>query len=233
MGQTVALIPARGGSKGIPKKNIKFICGKPLIAWSIEQGLSAELVDRVIVSTDSEEIARVAKDYGAEVPFLRPAVHSSDRASTESVMLHLLDWFTEAGINRPEKLVLLQPTSPVRLAHSIDQALEQFAILKADSLLSVCEQRNFLWKRSAGSLESLYNYKDRPRRQDVLDRDRFWFENGSIYISRVDNFLEYKNRLFGHIVPFVMADEEGFEIDDQLDWLIVESLLANFLADEK
>jgi CMP-N,N'-diacetyllegionaminic acid synthase len=226
---TVALIPARGGSKGIPDKNIKEIGGKPLIAWSIEQALASSRIDRVFVSTDSQLIAEIAQDYGAEVPFLRPSYLASDTASTESVMSHFLDWFGANEERAPRRIILLQPTSPVRLPGRIDQSIEQFEAEKGDALLSVSEQRNFLWKYEDGKPKAFYDFTCRPRRQDIGDEDQFWFENGSIYISDVEQFIKNKNRLFGNIVAFPMSDAESFEIDEPIDWLLVEVLIKAYL----
>lgn len=153
----LAIIPARGGSKGIPKKNIKEIAGKPLIAWSIEQALNSSSIERVIVSTDCEDIAAVAREYGAEVPFMRPAHLANDTAATEPALLHTLEWLAEHENYHPDYTVLLQATSPVRKDDAIDSAIKKIIEKKADSLLSVCEFWHFLWENEDNP-KAYYDY---------------------------------------------------------------------------
>lgn len=222
--ENLVIIPARGGSKGIPQKNIKSISGKPLIAWSIERALSSQNVGRVIVSTDCDEIATCAKSYGAEVPFMRPDYLGSDTATTESAMLHALEWLEQNEDYAPDNTILLQATSPIRHKDTIDNAIQQFVEQDANSLLSVCEFWHFLWQ-GRSEPKALYDFENRPRRQDILPSDVKLKENGSIYITKTDDLHKYKNRLCGRIVPYVITEEESFEIDTLLDWLIVEAIL--------
>ena len=141
----IAIIPARKGSKEILNKNIKIIGGKPLIAWTIEQALSSKKISRVVVSTDSTEIAKISENYGAEVPFLRPEKFATDSATTEEVLLHAVEALSVSNNNNA--IVLLQPTSPVRLKRSIDSAIYKFEKERADSLVSVNSTKNFFGKK--------------------------------------------------------------------------------------
>lgn len=222
---SLAVIPARGGSKGVPGKNLRTLAGKPLIAWTVEQALACSDIGTVVVSTDSPEIAGVARSCGAEVPFMRPGDLATDTAPTEPVMRHALDWYSEAGRDF-SSIVLLQPTSPLRLADTLGRAFAQFEDEGTDSLLGVVENHHFFWRRSADGAEALYDFANRPRRQDLTDAHRWYRETGSIYISRTDAFRRSGNRLSGTISLFVMDEREGWEIDTETDFTILEALFA-------
>jgi N-acylneuraminate cytidylyltransferase len=219
----VALIPARGGSKGIPGKNIKVINGKPLIAWSIEHALAAKFIDRVVVSTDSDDIASVACSYGAEVPFTRPVDLSGDTASTESAMLHFCNWASQNGW-QVDNLVLIQCTSPVRAAGRLDDAIRFFISGEYDSLVTVSPSHRFFWKNPDKPVAS-YDIANRPRRQDIPPAERLLIETGSLYITRVTRLLETGNRLCGKIALYETPEEEAYEIDSVLDFDICETML--------
>ena len=225
MTKTVALVPVRSQSKGIPDKNIREIAGKPLVNWTIDHCLASDTVDRVIVSTDSEEYARIARQAGAEVPFLRPEDISSDTSSTESVMLHLDDYLREQGYDY-DAMVLAQATSPIRRPGLIDSCVRRWAETSADSLLTVTLNESFFWRCSESGLEATYDYMNRPRRQDVATRDILYRETGSIYVTSRRILQATGNRLGGRIESFETSKLESFEIDDLEDWLIVESILA-------
>lgn len=228
---TLAVIPARGGSKGIPGKNLKPIADKPLIAWSIEAARQARTPMTVLVSTDDPDIRSVAEQYGAECPFLRPAELATDTAATEPVLAHALDWYAERG-DKFDTLVLLQPTSPVRLPGTLDAAMRQFAEKQADSLLGVVENHHFFWSDPAAP-RALYDYRNRPRRQDLTAAQRWYRETGSIYVTRTAAFRESKNRLSGRIAMFLMAEEEGWEIDSLTDFAAVEAILKRVSHDHR
>ena len=220
----LCIIPARGGSKGIKNKNILPIAGKPLVAWSIEQALNCELIDRVVVSTEDKNIAEIAEKYDAEVPFFRPVELATDTCPTESVLIHAVRQLQKENYD-PEAVMLLQPTSPIRKPGQLQKAIELFRNEKADSLVSVCEEHPFFWKGLTDS-RPLYNYKKRPRRQDIASSDRWFCENGSIYMTKTDLLLETENRLGGRIVLFQMERSEGFDIDTLDDFLVVEAILG-------
>ena len=138
-GETIlGLIPARGGSKGLPRKNIKLLLGKPLIAWTIEQALASKYLDKVVVSTDDEEIAKISKKYGAEVPFIRPKELATDKTKGIDVVLHTIRWMEENGKSY-DFLMLLQSTSPLRTFEDMDKAIELLFLKKAKAIVSVCE----------------------------------------------------------------------------------------------
>jgi CMP-N,N'-diacetyllegionaminic acid synthase len=221
----IAFIPARGGSKGVPKKNIQILLGKPLIAWSIEQALSSKFIDRVIVSTDCPKIAEVAIDYGAEVPYMRPDSLSNDTATTESAMLHCCEYLSERD-ELPELFMLVQCTSPIRSKEIFDLAITHFKSENLDSMLSVNKYHHFTW-RDTSSPKASYDYKNRPRRQDINPENQDYLETGSFYITKTDALIESKNRLTGKIGMFITPENEGYEIDTDIDFMICEELMKN------
>jgi N-acylneuraminate cytidylyltransferase len=222
--KVLAFIPARGGSKGLPGKNIKNLAGKPLIAWSIEQAKASNIIDRVIVSTDCSKIAEVATQYGAEVPFYRPDNIAGDNATTESAMLHCCEYLRDRD-ELPDYIVLIQATSPVRSAGQFDEALAYIVNNKFDSLLSVSKSHRFTWKNHANKPVASYDFMNRPRRQDISDAEQVFLETGSFYITRINQFMETKNRLCGTIGLFETPEDESYEIDTMVDFTICEEIL--------
>jgi CMP-N,N'-diacetyllegionaminic acid synthase len=225
----LSIIPARGGSKSIPRKNLRVVAGKPLIVWSIEQALAAKLVDRVVVSTDDTEIADIAMRAGAEVPFLRPAELATDTAPTEPVLLHALDWLEKNDAYHPKAVLLLQPTCPVRKVGTLDRALRLFDDQEADSLVGAREIHPFLW-RGVQSPKASYDFMNRPRRQEVVESDRLFEETGSIYITKTELLRCTGNRLGGKIALFCMDGDESWDVDVEADLRVVDALLAKEIA---
>jgi len=218
--KTIAFIPARGGSKGIPRKNIKLFAGKPLIVHSIEQALSTEGIDAVVVSTDDSEIASLSRNAGAEV-IMRPDFLSGDSASSESAIAHALEELEKQG-KAIERVVFLQATSPLRPKNGIAQALSIFDDGKFDTLLSISPTHRFFWKIQENKLIPEYDYLNRPCRQDILPEDIRYVENGSLYIFSTDHFKKVGNRLGGKIGYVVFDEEYSYEIDSEYDFKILE-----------
>lgn len=223
---TYAVIAARGGSKGIPRKNLVDICGKPLLAWTVEQACAAVGVDRVAVSSDSEEILTVARRAGA-VGVLRPRMIAGDTASSESAWIHALDAL-EAEFGRCDRVVALQATSPVREPGDVSAALEMFDRDGLDSLLSVSEVEDFFsWRIDCNGVAQAVNYdwRDRQRRQDIEPR---YLENGSFYIVRSVLLRETNNRLGGKIGLFPMSREKMFQIDRPEDVTLCAAIMKGY-----
>lgn len=227
----LAIIPARGGSKGLPRKNVLEFGGKPLIAWSIDAALACLPSSHVIVSTDCIEIAEIAQKYGASVPFIRPQELACDNTPTEPVMMHALNFVSEMGLPDLDAVILLQPTSPVRLDSSLSRAILQFENEKADSLLSVCHDHHFYWN-DISSPKASYDIDRRPRRQDILPKNQNYRENGSIYITKTNLFRRNLNRLGGKISMFIMTQEESWEIDSPLDFRVAKTFLESIIAND-
>ena len=223
----LAIIPARSGSKGLSDKNIKSINGKPLMAWSIEAGLKSKYIDRLIVSTDSEKYAEIAKDFGAEVPFIRPDNISTDESSRKDVIKHALDFFRRKN-KLYDYIVFLEPTSPLTTETDIDKSIEKLLLDKsAESIvgvsLSEASHPDFLVNLKNGFLNFIYeNQKSSViRRQDLED---LYFYDGTLYISEVDKYLEkefYHEKTLGYVTP----KWKSLEIDDMYDFIMVEAIM--------
>jgi len=210
----VAIIPARGGSKSIPKKNIMDFCGKPLIAWSIEQANSCEKISGVYVSTDDKEIAEVSVGFGAKI-IERPAALATDTASSEAALVDAIDQIEKAE-GKVDVVVFLQATSPLREPADIAGALDLFFEQDADSLFSGAILDDFLiWGNVNGEFTSLnYDYRNRGIRQN---REKQYVENGSIYIFKPELLKKTNNRLGGKMLVFEMDFWKSWQIDTYED----------------
>ncbi|MBT7771800.1 MAG: acylneuraminate cytidylyltransferase family protein [Rhodospirillales bacterium] len=222
--EILAIIPARGGSERVPRKNVLPFAGKPLIEWTIEDALSANRVSRTIVSTDDAEISAISRSAGAEVVD-RPAELSLATSSSESALVHVLEDLWTREHYQPELIVFLQATSPLRRSNDIDRAVEQLLEEEADSLLSVnsIPGPGFLWHRKERySTPFNFDPQNRPRTQEFAEE--YFAENGSIYVFRREILEEFGCRLGGRITVFHQPLEYGFEIDNPSDMKIMQTL---------
>jgi CMP-N,N'-diacetyllegionaminic acid synthase len=223
--RTLAVVAARGGSKGIPHKNLIDLCGKPLIAWTVLQAAAARGVDVVAVSSDSDAILAAAEAAGA-VGVRRPADISGDLASSEAAWLHALEQ-VDGKLGPFGRIVALQATSPIREASDIDHALDAFERDKLDSLLSVCEVEDYFnWHVGKDGPEPInYDYHDRRMRQQIEKR---YLENGSFYVFIPSLLREQKNRLGGRIGMHVMERHKMFQIDRPEDIRLCAAIMSSY-----
>ncbi len=226
----MALIPARGGSKGLPGKNIRPLLGKPLIAWSIEQALSSRYLDRVIVSTDYEDISEIAKKYGAEVPFLRPAELAADSSGSIDVIAHAVA-FLGAQNAVFDYLVLLEPTSPLREAADIEKSVELLidnsaakAIVGVARLEGAHPEFNIIIDSATGCIRNAAGGADFRvlRRQELQD---VYFLEGTIYMSEIPTLLSRRTFYHELTLPYVVPRWKSLEIDELHDFISAEALL--------
>tara|TARA_B100000575_G_scaffold289078_1_gene290232 strand:- start:417 stop:1103 length:687 start_codon:yes stop_codon:yes gene_type:complete len=224
MGDCVAIIPARGGSKGIPGKNTLLVAGKPLIAWSIEQASRSAEIHSVWVTSDSHEILDIANTYGAQT-ILRPANISGDKATSEEAWIHALN---EIKLSIEVDLVVcMQPTSPIRGRNDLDEAIAKYRKEKFDSLLSVTQIEDYFeWRMGKFGAESInYDYTNRKRRQDIEVK---YLENGSFYIVSPEGLIKNKNRLGGYVGFYEQEKYKMYQIDNISDVALCEAILIGY-----
>ena len=227
--EVLCIIPARGGSRRLPRKNVLPLAGKPLLAHSVEHSLNSQVVTHTVVSTEDQAIATVAEKYGAEV-ISRPDVLASDTATSESALIHALDTVEEDGYS-PDLVVFLQCTSPVRDPDDIDRAVQTLLEVQADSLFSATPSHWLIWRQSGECLCSLnYDYMARTRDQDSPIELR---ENGSIYVFKPWVLRERNNRLGGKIASYQMGYWSSFQIDSLEDLQLCEWIIGQRSADLK
>ena len=219
----IAFIPVRGGSKSIPLKNIKPLCGKPLVCWNIEALEACPDVDQVIVATDSDEIEQVvnSQSYSKTSIYRRSAENASDTASTESVMLEYIHY---AKLDNDICLMLVQATSPMTQTLHFSEALQLWKEGSYDSLLTCVRNYRFFWNADGTSMN--YDFKNRPRRQNFSG---MLMENGAFYINTVRNIVASGNRLSGKIGIYEMPEYTALEIDEPDDWMLMEKLMRKHL----
>ena len=215
----LAIIPARGGSKRLPRKNVLDLCGKPLISWSIEAGLKSKYIDKLIVTSDDEEILYISKRYGADI-IVRPDELSNDTATTFDAIKHTID-----NTNKYDYIVLLQPTSPLRNEKNIDEAIELLESKNADAIVSVSEMEHSpLWSNTIDDSLSMKGFlKDEILNKRSQDLEKYYRLNGAIYICKTDKLLEEKSFfLTENIFAYKMPQKQSIDIDTQLDLLIAK-----------
>lgn len=200
----IAIIPARGGSKGLPGKNVRPLNGKPLIAYAIEEAIKAKHIDRVIISTDDEEIARVAVEYGAELPFMRPAELASDTSMAIDNYIYTIGRLEEEVGNPVDAFVVLQPTSPLRIAEDIDGAIELFEQKGADSVISYCQEAHpVTWHKyldDEGRFVDIFAANIKNRQDNRVS----YYPNGAVYVFRTTMIRErkyYTDKSYAYVMP--------------------------------
>jgi CMP-N-acetylneuraminic acid synthetase len=231
--RVLALIPARGGSKGIPRKNLRELSGKPLIAWSIEQAKASRRIDRLIVSTESEEIAAVSRRFGADVPFYRPAEFATDASPVAGAILHAMHMLPQGG-ETYDIVLLIECTSPVRYPGDIDNAIATLVDdPSSESVVGVVplthEHPSWTFRIADGFLESFIpmgHSKENCRRQAVEPT----FLPYSLYLTWWTNFERYQTFYQPRTAPFPMKREQMVEIDDEVDFFIAESIMNKFIV---
>lgn len=217
----IAFIPLRGGSKSIPFKNIKKINGRPLVYWTLDAATTCKYIDKVFISTDSEEIKKVVEAYGSDKILVvgRSKQTAEDDASTESAMLEFASQYNF------DNMVLIQATSPLLENQDLNNGFKMFFNKEYDSILSVVRQKRFVWGlENERWIPQNYDFNNRPRRQEF---DGFCVENGAFYITSKEALIKHENRISGNIGIVEMREESYFEIDEVNDWIIIENLLKH------
>ena len=227
-GKTIlAVIPARGGSKRLPKKNIRFLHNKPLIAWTIEAAGGSHYVDDIIISTDDDEIIDIARALDIQIPFKRPEELATDDATSIDVVLHTLDFLATKN-QHYDYIILLQPTSPMRNSEDIDEGIRYFFDRKADSVIGVCEaEHNPIWSNTLPKNNSMDNFL--PSRYNNMRSQElpiYYRINGAFYMTNTAVLKQYHSFFVpSNIYAFVMSQEHSVDIDTELDFIIASSLI--------
>lgn len=224
----IAIIPARGGSKRLPGKNVKLLVEKPLIAWTIEATLESKVFDHIFVSTDCDKIAELSKSFGAEVPFLRPPEIATDTATTDDVVTHLVEWFEDKYNREVTTVAILQPTSPLRNAQHIQEAFELMKDKNAKAVISVCELEypiQFCNKLDLdGSMDGFIDSKNIKRTQDL---EPYYRLNGAIYLFERDYAFSLSKLYSKGTYAYIMTSQLSVDIDTKEDFTLAEFFMTN------
>ena len=218
----LAIIPARGGSKRLPRKNILDLCGKPLISWSIEAALKSKYISKVVVSSDDEEILNISSNFGADI-IKRPYELANDTATTFDTVKHTIDNFENY-----DYIVLLQPTSPLRNENQIDEAIELLEEKQADAIVSVCEMDHSpLWSNTLPKDGNMNNFlRDEVLNKRSQDLEKYYRVNGAVYICKTDKLLENKSFfLKDNIFAYIMDRKSSIDIDEEIDFLFAQRVI--------
>ena len=232
MTKVLGLITARDGSKGIPGKNIALLGDKPLISWTIEAALNASVIDKLIVSTDSKQIADISREWGAEVPFIRPLELSGDNSPHIDVMVHAVKWLRDNEAYFPDYLMLLQPTSPFRTSQDIDQSAALVFESGADCVISIQESLSHPYTMTQISEDNMFtgflmSSKHQGKYQNRQTRPTFYSLNGAIYLIKVNTLLDAHTIYPDFTMTYIMPEERSLDIDTLWDLKI-----ANLLVDK-
>jgi len=225
----LGLITARGGSKGVPKKNIKIVAGKHLIVWTIEAALKSSMLSRVVLSTDDKIIAEIGKNNNVEVPFLRPEILAQDNSPHIDVIFNATNWLIDNENWCPDYILLLQPTSPLRTCQDIDNVISMGIAENADSVVSVCMSQVHPYKMKKINREGkMIDYTEKPKgylpRQKLPD---IYFENGALYLIKTKVLLEQKTLFPQNTIPYIMPEENSLDIDTEWDIFLADLILKN------
>ena len=229
--EILAIIPARGSSKGIPNKNTRLFGGQPLIAHTIIQARQSKMISRVVVSTDSKTIAAVAKRFKAQVPFLRPAKLATDKSRVVDAVVHLLNKLKKDENYQPDYVILLQPTSPLRTVQDIDQAIKMLLVKKADGLVSVRETEQLLYTRDRRGFLHLVSSKKflkSPNRQQLPPT--YKLDGSMIYIMKTSSFLKQKTFLPKKVLGYMIPRWRAVDLDEAQDFVVGEMIYKNFFT---
>ncbi len=218
----LAIIPARGGSKRLPRKNVLDLCSKPLIAWSIEAGLNSKYIDKVVVSSDDDKILEISKQFGAET-IKRPDELATDTASSFDAIKHTIE-----NVEKYDYVVLLQPTSPLRSGQHIDEAIELLGSKNADAIVSVCEMDHSpLWSNTLPEDGDMSHFiRDEVKNKRSQDMETYYRLNGAIYICKTNRLLEEKTFFIKDgIFAYKMNREGSVDIDEEIDFMITKAIM--------
>lgn len=230
--EKIAIIPARGGSKRIPKKNIKEFCGRPIICYAIEAALQSELFDEVMVSTDSEEIAEIARKYGASVPFMRSREAAGDYASTAQVIFEVLDEYEKKG-RRFDFGTCIYPTAPFVTKEKLTEAMNLIQTKTGTIVLPVVAfsyppQRGYVMKDSYIKMKYPENFKTRSQ-----DLEKIYHDAGQFFAINIEKYREVQGIVIDNIIPYVLSEQEVQDIDNETDWEIAQIKYEYMIKNKK